>query len=354
MDQDTLGTTGADTTLLRNGAIYSPDEPFATAMIVAGDTIAWIGTDAAAEAHADGVTRTVDLRGALVTPAFVDAHVHATSAGLALTGLDLAGCRSAAELLDRVAGWSATAPADATVLGSGWDETGWAGGDGRDSDSRDSDGRDAVLPTRAELDRAAGGRRVYLARVDVHSALVSSALADAVPDLAQLAGYRADGPLSRDAHHSVRVVAHAGITTAQRTAAQQATLTRATELGIGALHECGGPVISSEEDFTGLLALAKERPGPYVFGYWGELADPEKARALGGIGAGGDLFIDGALGSRTACLREPYLDAADDTGHAYLEVSELAAFLVACVEADVQPGFHVIGDGALDILCEGL
>jgi len=347
------------TTLLRNGVVYSPDEPFATAMIVDDGTIAWIGSDAAAAAHADGVSRTVDLGGALVTPAFVDAHVHATSTGLALTGLRLAGCRSAAEVLDRVAEWSAKAPADATVLGSGWDETEWS----TDEGSAEG-GSGPALPTRAELDRAAGGRRVYLTRVDVHSALVSGALAAAVPELPGLAGYRADGPLSQAAHHAAREVAYAGIPTAQRDDAQRAALARAAELGIGALHECGGPALAGEEDFTRLLALCQQ-PGPYVFGYWGELADPEKARALGAVGAGGDLFIDGSLGSHTACLRDPYLDVPpgaeadpasgpERSGQSYLDVSELGAFLVACVEAGIQPGFHVIGDGALDILCGAL
>ena len=44
----------------------------------------------------------VDLEGALVLPAFVDAHVHTTSTGLALTGLDLTGSSSLLDCLDRV------------------------------------------------------------------------------------------------------------------------------------------------------------------------------------------------------------------------------------------------------------
>ncbi|NEE58564.1 amidohydrolase, partial [Streptomyces sp. SID8455] len=86
----------------------------------------------------------------------------------------------------------------------------------------------------------------------------------------------------------------------------------AASLGIGALHECGGPEISDEEDFTSLLALAAERPGPRVFGLWAEeIVDGKGARRireLGAIGAAGDLFVDGSLGSHTACLHEPYAD----------------------------------------------
>jgi predicted amidohydrolase YtcJ len=329
------------TTLLRGGVIHAPHDPFATAMVVEGERIAWIGTDAAAEGLADGVQEVVDLRGALVTPAFVDAHVHATATGLALTGLDLGPARSAADLLDLLAAHAAALPPDAVVLASGWDETAWPVPE---------------PPSRAEIDRAVGGRAAYLPRVDVHSALASSALLDRLPDAAAASGYSESGPLTLDAHHAVRTAAYGRVTPAQRAAAQRAALRHAAELGIGAVHECGGPAISGEDDFTGLLALAAAEPGPYVFGYWGELTDPDKALGLGAVGAGGDLFIDGALGSRTACLRAPYTDADDPAhaGNAYLDSDEIAGFLVSCVELDVQPGFHVIGDYALDILTAAL
>jgi predicted amidohydrolase YtcJ len=345
-----------DTTLLRNGAIYTPADPFATAMVIEGGTVAWVGSEGAADAQAGAVDEVIDLRGALVTPAFVDAHVHTTSAGLALTGLDLSGCASRAEALDRIAGYAAALPEDAVVLGFGWDETSW--------DRAAPGGRQT--PTKAELDRAAGGRRAYLSRVDVHSALVSSALLDAAPEAREAAGYAEDGPLSRDAHHAVRAAALGSVTPLQRAAAQRAALGRAAELGIGAVHECGGPQISGEEDFTGLLSLAADPDtrSPYVFGYWGELTDPVKAFELGGVGAGGDLFIDGAIGSHTACLREPYADAAEsalgaatDSGYAgaaYMTAEQIGAFVISCVEADVQPGFHVIGDYGLDLLVAGL
>ena len=332
------------TTLLRGGAVYNPAEPYATALLTVGDTVAWIGSEDGADLHADSADEVLDLRGALVAPAFTDAHVHATSSGLALTGLDVAGASSGTELLDRVAAYAAALPRDAVVLGTGWDETAWA---------------DAIPPSAAELDRASGGRAVYLSRVDVHSAAVSSALLAAVPEATGAKGFRANGIVTQDAHHLLRAAAYGRITAEQRTAAQRAARSRAAELGVGALHECGGPQISGEEDFTGLLALAAAEPGPYVFGYWGELTDPLKAAALGAVGAGGDLFIDGALGSRTAALRDPYTDAAEtgDPAHggvAYLEGEQIAGFLAACAEAGVQPGFHVIGDYAMDLLTGAL
>jgi predicted amidohydrolase YtcJ len=123
-------------------------------------------------------------------------------------------------------------------------------------------------------------------------------------------------------------------------------------LGIGCLHELGGPDISSEGDFRAMLALAESEPGPDVIGYWGELGGVERARELGAAGAAGDLFADGAIGSHTACLRSVY-DDADSAGHAYLTAAQVRDHVIACTQTGLQAGFHAIGDGALEAVAAG-
>ncbi|SEM24111.1 amidohydrolase [Streptacidiphilus jiangxiensis] len=336
-----LDASAARTVLLRGGDVYSPADPFATALLMQDGVVAWVGEEGAAESYARDAELVVDLAGSLVTPAFVDAHVHATSTGLALTGLDLTACPSLGEALERIRAFvraSGVAPGG-VLLGHGWDETRWP---------------ERRAPGLAELDEVAGGTALYLSRTDVHSALASSALrALAGPELPAAAGYLPDGPLSRAAHHAVRGAALGHLTQQQREAAQRATLAHAVTLGIGALHECAGPQISSEADLTGLLALAAAGGGPEVFGYWGELGAVDTARRLGAVGAGGDLFIDGALGSHTACLHAPYTDA-EHTGASYIGAEQIAEHVRACTEAGLQAGFHAIGDGALGALVEGV
>ncbi|GHB63988.1 amidohydrolase [Streptomyces viridiviolaceus] len=324
------------TVLLRRGEVHSPADPFATAMVVERGQVAWVGSEGAADAFADGVDEVIDLDGALVTPAFTDAHVHTTSTGLALTGLDLSGAPSLQAALDLVREFAAARPGDRVLLGHGWDASRWP------------DGRP---PTRAELDEATGGRPLYLSRIDVHSAVVTTALLDLVPGGAG----HADGPLTADAHHAARATAFGAVTPAQRTEAQRAALAHAASLGIGTVHECAGPEISSEEDLTGLLRLASEEAGPRVVGYWAEAAEQgvDRARELGAIGAAGDLFVDGALGSHTAFLHQPYADAGH-TGTAYLDAADVAAHVVACSEAGLQAGFHAIGDAAVTAVVEGV
>ncbi|EFL30785.1 amidohydrolase 3 [Streptomyces viridochromogenes DSM 40736] len=326
-------STPPKTLLLRRGEVHSPADPFATAMVVERGQVAWVGSEGAADAFADGVDEVVDLDGALVTPAFTDSHVHTTATGLALTGLDLSSAPSLEAALALVRDFAAARPGDRVLLGHGWDAARWPGG---------------RPPTRAELDEAAGRRPLYLSRIDVHSAVVTTALLDLIPD----AVTRDDGPLTADAHHAVRAAAFAAVTPQQRADAQHAALEHAVSLGIGTVHECAGPEISSEDDFTGLLRLAAEEPGPRVVGYWAE-RDVAKARELGAIGAAGDLFVDGALGSHTACLHQPYADAGH-TGRAYLDATAVAAHVVACTEAGLQAGFHAIGDAAVDTVTEGV
>jgi predicted amidohydrolase YtcJ len=124
-------------------------------------------------------------------------------------------------------------------------------------------------------------------------------------------------------------------------------------MGIAAVHECGGPGTSDETDFTGLLALGGAGNGhPEVYGYWGELLAAKKARELGAVGAGGDLYADGALGSRTAYLGEAYTDG-DGCGAGYLTTDQVRDHLLDCAEHGVQGGFHAIGDAAIGTVVAG-
>jgi predicted amidohydrolase YtcJ len=336
------------TTLYRNGSVYSPADPFATAVLVVGDTVGWVGSDEAADAHAGGADEVVDLDGALVTPAFVDAHAHVTETGLALTGVDLSSARSLAEVLSRVED-AARRSSGRPVLGHGWDDRGWP------------EGRP---PTMAELDRASYGGSVYLARVDVHSAVVSSALA-AATRLRDLDGWNDDGRVERDAHAAARDATRSTLSAGRRQDLQRVALTAAAAAGVGVLHEMSAPHIGTADDLRGLLRLVADEPLPEVVPYRGELVGSvEQARELVREldlpttvplrGLAGDLCVDGSIGSRTAALRAPYSDAPDTSGYRYLTVDQVRDHVVACTQAGLQAGFHVIGDAGADVVVEGL
>jgi predicted amidohydrolase YtcJ len=221
------------------------------------------------------------------------------------------------------------------VLGHGWDETTWT---------------DPTPPTRQEVDRASYGGVVYLSRVEVHSCLASSALLALDHKLATARGFDDAGWLRQDAHHAVRTLAYESVSANQRRSAQQITRRHATSRGVGMVHEAGGPQINGLDDFRELLDLSAAEPGPEIVGYWGESGGPGAALKLGARGAAGDLFVDGAIGSRTAFMIDPYDDDDSTCGAQYLSELEMRDHLIACSRAGVQAGFHVIGDGAMAAL----
>lgn len=322
-------------TLYRNGSVYSAADPYATAMLVDGGTVAWIGSEHAATSIADSTMQVVDLDGRLVAPGFVDSHAHVTQTGLALSSLDLTGCASLAELLDAVA--LASRQTAGPLLGHGWDETQWP---------------ENRAPSAAELDRAAAGAEVFLTRADVHSAAVSGALAARL-GLSKLAGWSEDGTVSREALEQARMAVQVPAA-GRREELQRRALQHAASRGYVALAEMAAPQLGPAEDLLGLLALSESEAGPRILPYWGELmtsaeqVSETRERFSGRLrGLGGDLTMDGSIGSHSAAVTDGYADRPGNHGTLYLETGAAARHLELTARQGIQAGFHVIGDAAL-------
>lgn len=103
--------------------------------------------------------RVVDTTGRLLVPGLQDAHLHPGLGGADLLTCDLTGCTTATEVLDRIGAYAATLPADAWVVGGGWD---------RDLFPRGG-------PTRQQLDGVTGRRPAWMRSYDCHGAWVNSA-----------------------------------------------------------------------------------------------------------------------------------------------------------------------------------
>ena len=326
-------------TLITNSVIYSHGSPHATALLIDGAEIVWIGGHDVAAGHMELADTVIDAGGHFVAPGFVDAHVHATSTGLTLGGLDLTQVTHKKEFLDLLSNYAKHVNG-ATILGHGWDQSNWA---------------DPQLPSRQEIDRATWGSVVYLSRIDVHSALVSNSLIAQCPEAKYLAGY-GEEVVTQLAHGALRKFALGSISHSQRKTAQELFLDHALSQGIVGVHEMAGPHISSYSDASSLHELSSRSNLPKVAMYWGELLTEDSlniVRELKAIGAGGDLFIDGAIGSHTAFLKEPYSDDPQNTGAGYLTAEQVADHLRACTQARIQGGFHVIGDQACEIALTG-
>ena len=330
------------TTLYRRGRVHTPDHPGATALVVGHDgRVAWLGDEAGADTHRDAVDAVADLDGSLVLPAFVDAHVHLSHTGMGLRGVDLGGTTTVVEALRAVED-AVRRRGGRPVFALNWQEQDWA------------EGRP---PTAAELDRASYGGVVYASRIDGHSAVVSSALAT-ISGADRLEGWQGGGFVTREAKNAARAAFDAARSPAQRREDVEEALGLAATRGVALLHECGGPLLTSAGDFADVLELGRRPDLPGTVGYWAEaVTDPDQARALvalhGAAGLGGDLNVDGSIGSHTAHLRSPYADDAQCTGTSYRSTSEVRDHVAACALAGVQSGFHVIGDAGMDTVLEG-
>ena len=328
--------------LYRRGRVLAPERPEASAFVVGSDgRIAWVGDESGADLHADGVDAVVDLEDGLVLPAFVDAHVHVSHTGLGLQGVDLTGTTAVAEALQAI-GEAVRRRGGRPVFALNWQEQDWA---------------ERRPMTARELDRVSFGGVVYAARIDGHSAVVSSALARA-SGADRLDGWRGDGFVTRDAKNAARAAFDAARPPGQRREDVEAALILAASRGIAVLHECGGPLLTSSDDFADVLEAGRRPDLPRTVGYWAEaVTEPEQAAALvalhGAAGLGGDLNIDGSIGSHTAHLRESYADDPGCRGTAYRSASDVRDHVAACAVAGVQSGFHVIGDAAMDIVLQG-
>lgn len=328
-----------DTELLTGGYVYSPTNPDATAIAITDGVVSWIGTDEVGRTlHPDA--RETPLGERFVAPAFVDPHVHLTSTGLSSSGLDLSGIASRSEALTLLADHARRAAPGALIWARGWDESTWA---------------ERRPLTTSEVDAAVDGRPVYIVRIDEHSAAASTALRTRAQKLAAATGFDPEQPLTGDAHHDVRAAARSLLSPADVVAAQLAACDEALRNGIVAVHENGGPDIAGLDDFRALAALDTPLQ---IRRYWGEaVADAEAATALladtGADALGGDLFVDGSLGSHTALLSESYADS-DTRGVAHLDPERVRAHLHACTSAKIQAGFHAIGDAAVSIVTDAL
>lgn len=311
--------------LFLDGPILTMDKtrPVTDALAVVGSRIAALGEDAR---RMEGPhTRVVRLGPRALLPGFVDAHNHLVSFGVRLMRLDLSNVRSKDELLQSVVERAKMTPADGWVVGHSWDETKWLEGG---------------LPTQEELDRAAGGRRMLLARVDRHGGLATTAAL-------REAGVDAAGPFVVE-HEYAKVLSRTKPALATLVKGIQAATRRAHELGVTSSH-----VICAEGDFAALQAAREAGVLGVRVSCFVEEGSLESAVGLGARRGLGDawvrflglkLYADGSFGSRTAAISFDYKDKPGERGMFIHNEGRLEALVKKARAAGLQVAVHAIGD----------
>ncbi len=306
-------------------------DPTHRAVLVEGDTITWTGADPAA---APGTPQVVDLGEVWLTPGFVDAHVHSTATGLLASGLDLTACGSAAAVIAAVR-THAAAHDQPVIHGSGWDDLGWP------------EGRP---PTADELAEAAPGRMVVLTRIDGHSCLVDRTTlqrldltgveGDVVRDRSGPTGWLLEEAGARAQRAMTDALSPRAVDGARAAACQ-----RAIDLGITSVHEMGIPGLGSLED---AMAWATGGWPITVHTYWAAIDPVPQTLPDGPLRPGGDLFLDGSIGSCTAATHVPYTtnEGGLASGELFHDDEVVVDLFVRATRAGVGAGVHAIGDRA--------
>ncbi|WP_422343378.1 amidohydrolase [Parasphingorhabdus sp.] len=289
-----------------------------------------------------------DGKGKTLIPGFVDAHGHVMGLGFAALTLDLSGTKSLAEAQQAIQDYAAKYPSRPWIIGGGWNQETW--GLGR-------------FPTAAELDTAVPDRPVYLERVDGHAAWVNSAGMKAAGITAttkapsggaiERAGGKPTGifvdkaqslfgkaiPAPRPVENDLalmkaqEILLSQGVTTIAdmgTTLQHWQSFRRAGDKG-----ELAVRIISYAAEIDNMIAIGGPGPSPWLY---------DDRLKLAGV----KLYIDGALGSRGALLKEPYADKPAEKGLALLSSAQLKNKMSRAAMDGFQTAVHAIGDQAND------
>ena len=289
-------------------------------------------------------------RGRTLIPGLIDAHGHVMGLGFSALQLDLSDTRSLEEAQRRIAEYAAANPTPRWIVGRGWNQERW--GLGR-------------FPTATDLDTAVRDRPVWLERVDGHAGWANSAArreagitAATQPPAGgrvERVGGRATGapsgifvdaamalmeravppplPIQRDRAfaRAQEILLSYGITTTAdmgTSAEDWLTIRRAGDAG-----QLRVRILSYASGIENLLAVAGTRPTPWLY--------DNRLRMVGV-----KLYLDGALGSRGAWLKQDYRDAPGQRGLPLMSDTVLKNLMVRAAMDHFQVAVHAIGDAA--------
>ncbi|MEL7718568.1 amidohydrolase [Citromicrobium bathyomarinum] len=288
-----------------------------------------------------------DMDGQIIVPGMIDAHLHVMGIGFGALTLDLSETNSLEEALALIAQFARENPGRPWILGRGWNQEKW--GLGR-------------FPTAEELDRAVSDRPVFLERVDGHAGWANT-LAIETAELDADTKDPVGGRIERDAAGApagVFVDAAADlvqkVVPEPRPVDRDAALQEAQQIllaqGITAVADMGTTLLDWQ---TYRRAGDRNQLRIRIMSY---AAGIEAMEVIGGTGPtpwlyqdrlrlnGVKLYLDGALGSRGAWLKQPYADDPQNTGLPLLSDTQLRNLMSRAAMENYQIAVHAIGDAA--------
>ncbi|MFB4324186.1 amidohydrolase [Priestia sp. BR_2] len=346
--------------LFTNGLLYSPHAATtADSIYVEDGIIRAMGSAAELRLQLSGRDyRTVDWEGAFVLPGLVDAHMHLGMHGLKLGMLDFTEAASKDEMLAMLRARAAVTPPGEWIMGLNWNENHFP---------------DPVIPNMMELDDITTEHPVYLTRTCFHAFLGNSEAfrragitADTPDPESGAFGRDADGRLNGCIYENASVpftMVQPEPDPSKLKAAMLQACRDALRLGLTAAHTEDLRLLGSVEAMQRIHRELREeglRFRTHQLMFHGFLDEMEELGVKAGSGnewnriGAVKLFADGAVGGRTALLKEPYHDAPHTRGLAMHSPEELREIVGRARRLGYPVAFHAIGDGAAEMMTDVL
>jgi predicted amidohydrolase YtcJ len=330
--------------LLYNARIYTlvPSRPQASAILIDRERIVAVGGSDELMRLAYGRVEKEDLHGKTIWPGLTDAHLHIQNYALSLQNLD---CNTSTkeECLQRVAARVQRAKAGEWILGHGWNQNSWSG-----------------WPHADDLDQIAPQNPVYLTAKSLHAAWVNTT-ALRLADINVNTLSPKDGSIQRDEKgRATGILLESAMGTISNIIPEPPLeeITQAIENVQAALWRMGLTGIHDFDRRASFMALQQLRARGRLKLRVNKnipVESLEHAFELGLRAGFGDdwlwigslkVFMDGALGPRTAAMFQPYLNEPDNLGVLNLDGEELFELGCRAAQCGLSISSHAIGDRA--------
>jgi predicted amidohydrolase YtcJ len=347
MDRPAQPAAEATTLAVVNARIWTGDarRPWADGMSISDDRIATVGSSAEVRKLTTPATRIIDAHGMMVTPGFIDAHVHFLAGGFGLSSVQLRTAKTPREFVRRIAEYARTLPAGAWITNGDWDHEQWGG----------------ELPRRDWIDSVTPNNPVWVNRLDGHMSLANSATLR-VAGIAKATAEAAGGTIVRDEDGEPTGIFKDNATSlVNRVQPDPPADAQDHALDAAIRYVAGNGVASVTHmgSWSDLTVFERARTGGRLttriyaavpLSTWEQLRDTVQVRGRGDtwlkIGALKG-FVDGSLGSHTAAMLDPFTDAPNDTGLFVNSPEQLYSWTSGADRAGLHVIVHAIGDKAI-------
>ena len=330
--------------IVHHGIVYTVDSNFSRAEAFAvkdGKIIAVGNNDDILNKY--GAQDTVDAQGKPIYPGFIDAHAHFVGYGQSLFAVDLFGCNSFDEVIERVKKFSAEHPNEAWIRGRGWDQNKFPGKAYPDNEKLNElfpstpvllervDGHAAIASAKAlEVARVKPGQTLTGGDIETKNGKLTGILIDNAVDLV---ASKIPNPTKED--YTKWLMA------AQHNCFAQG-LTTITDCGLNYTDVAIIDALQKEGKLQmRLYIMLSDNPANYAL-YLKK--GPYKTDKL--FVHGFKVYADGALGSRGACLLQSYNDKPGWQGFLLSNKSHYDSIAALLINTDFQMCTHAIGDSA--------